>query len=135
MLATCILGAVSAFFVGLGLRNIYRNFFKGESTCCGSGSGGCAGCTSCHRPLESYRSRMERIDKFERVKSIDVAVMTCENCVAHVIKALEQVDGVEVAAASLEKGSAAAALSKAVPDEILLEAIRKAGYRPGACSG
>ena len=59
--------------------------------------------------------------------------MTCENCVAHVIRALEQIDGVEVAAASLEKQSAEAALSKEVSDDILRAAIQKAGYRPGDC--
>ena len=59
--------------------------------------------------------------------------MTCERCTANVIRALEQVDGVAVAAASLEKRAAQAALDREVPDDALKEAIRKAGYRPGAC--
>ena len=133
MLATCILGLVIAFLVGLGLRNLYRNFFRGESTCCSSETSGCSGCSACKAAPESYRSRMERIEQFKHRKSIDVEGMTCENCVAHVIRALEQIDGVEVAAASLEKQSAKAALSKEVSDDILRAAIQKAGYRPGDC--
>ena len=47
MLTTILLGIVIAFFAGLGLRNLYRNFFQGESTCCASESGSCSCCSAC----------------------------------------------------------------------------------------
>lgn len=79
----------------------------------------------------SYRARVEKIEKFSIRRTIDVDGMTCEHCVANVVRALEKVDGVQVAAASLEKQTALAGLSKDIPDEILRDAINKAGYRAG----
>ena len=55
--------------------------------------------------------------------------MTCEKCVAKVVRALEKVDGVAVAAASLEKQSAEAGLTKNISDDVLTEALRRAGYK------
>ena len=136
MIATCILGVLIAALFALGLRHIYSNFFKGTCTCCDEdGGGGCSGCASRKGKPEggSYRQRVERIASYEMRRSIDVEGMTCERCTANVIRALEQVDGVAVAAASLEKRAAQAALDREVPDDALKEAIRKAGYRPGAC--
>ena len=133
MTATIILGILIAALLALGLRNIYSNFFKGTSTCCSEG--GCPGCGAREGAPEggSYRERVERIASYEMKRSIDVEGMTCERCTASVIRALEQIDGVAVAAASLEKRAAHAALEREVPNETLADAIRKAGYRPGAC--
>ena len=80
---------------------------------------------------ENYRTRIEAIEKFKLKKSIDVEGMTCAHCTAAVDKALENIDGVAIAAASVEKQSAQVALDHEVSDDILREAIRKAGYQPG----
>lgn len=135
-MATVVLGILIALALGNGLRIIYRAFFKGEAACCDSGGGSCEGCalkkSEMQRALDnSYRVRVEKIAKFSIRRTIDVDGMTCEHCVANVVRALEKVDGVQVAAASLEKQSAQAGLSKEIPDEILRDAINKAGYRAG----
>ena len=132
MIATVILGIVIAALFGVGIYNIYSNLFKGTSTCCSNECSGCSGC-SAHNIQDTYRSRVEVIGKFKLKKSIDVEGMTCEHCVANVIKALEDVDGVVIAAASLEKQSAQTALDRNVDDEVLRDAIKRAGYSPGVC--
>ncbi|MBR1396164.1 MAG: heavy-metal-associated domain-containing protein [Selenomonadaceae bacterium] len=129
MIATIILGICIAALFGYGIYNIYCNFFKGEATCCKS-EGGCSGCPM-KKAHENYRTRVEAIEKFNLKKTIDVDGMTCEHCVNNVIKALEHVDGVAIAAASLEKQSAEVALERETSDEALKEAIKKAGYKPG----
>ena len=130
MVATIVLGIVIAAIFGIGIYNIYNNFFKGTSTCCKNSSA----CSECPMSKigENYRTRVEAIEKFKLKKNIDVEGMTCAHCTAAVDKALERVDGVAIAAASLEKQSAQVALDHDVSDDILREAIRKAGYQPGA---
>ena len=129
-MATYVLGAIIAVALANGLRIIYNAFFKGDAACCDSG-GACNGCSLQNAMANSYRARVERIEKCALHKTIDVDGMTCEHCVANVVRALEKVDGVKVAAASVEKQSAQAGLTKNVPDEILRDAIEKAGYHAG----
>lgn len=129
-MATYILGAIIAVALANGLRIIYNSFFKGEAACCDSG-GSCAGCAMRKAMDNSYRARVEKIEKFNIHRTIDVDGMTCEHCVANVVRALEKVDGVAVAAASLEKQSAQAGLNKDIPDEVLRDAINRAGYKVG----
>lgn len=126
MIATIVLGIAIAILFGYGMYNIYSNFFKGTSTCCSNEcSGSCAGC----KKDDNYKSRVETINKFKLKKTIDVEGMTCENCTAKVMKALEKVDGVVIAAASVEKQSAQVALDREVDDNILRDAIKRAGYK------
>ena len=129
MLATIVLGMVIAALFGVGMYNLYNNFFKGTSTCCKTSSA----CSDCPMSKigENYRTRVEAIEKFKLRKSIDVEGMTCAHCTAAVDKALENIDGVAIAAASVEKQSAQVALDHEVSDDLLREAIRKAGYQPG----
>ena len=136
MTATIILGVVIAALLGNALRIMYKAFFKGEAACCDSGSSSCSsGCNGC--PMKkaidtNYKNRVEQIEKLELHKTIDVDGMTCDNCVFKVIRALEKVDGVKIAAASLEKQSAQVGLTENISDEVLREAINKAGYHAGA---
>ena len=134
MTATVILGIVIAALLANGLRIIYRAFFKSEAACCDSGGGSCSNCPMKKAMDDNYKKRVEAIEKFEIHRTIDVDGMTCENCIAKVVRALEKVDGVKIAAASLEKQSAQAGLTKDIPNEVLREAIEKAGYRAGAIS-
>ena len=127
MIATVILGVIIAVIFGIGIYNIYSNFFKGTSTCCKSE---CSSCSMC-KVQGNYKTRVEAIEKFKIKKTIDVDGMTCENCTAAVTKALEKVEGVVIAAASVEKQSAQAALDREIADDVLKDAIRKAGYNPG----
>lgn len=133
MTATIILGAVIAALLINGLRVIYRAFFKSEAACCDSG-GGCTNCPMKKAMDDNYKKRVEAIEKFDIHRTIDVDGMTCENCIAKVVRALEKVDGVKIAAASLEKQSAQVGLTKNISEKILREAIEKAGYHAGAIS-
>lgn len=134
MTATIVLGLLIAAAFGYGIRTAYRSFFKGEAACCSAGN--CSGCeSSCSAKKaldDGYRARVEKIEKFPIHRTIDVDGMTCEKCIYKVVRALEKVDGVTIAAASLEKFSAQVGLSKDIPDDILKEAINKAGYTAGA---
>ena len=132
MTATIILGVVIAALLANGLRVIYKAFFKSEAACCDSGGGSCTSCPMKKPMNDFYKNRVEQIEKFEIHRTIDVDGMTCENCVAKVIRALEKVDGVKIAAASLEKQSAQVGLTKDISEKILREAIEKAGYHAGA---
>lgn len=130
MIATITLGALIAAGFFYGIYRVYKAFFKGEAACCDSGGcSGCAGCSMSRAIDESFRQRIEKISKFELHKTIDVDGMTCDKCVAKVVHALEKVDGVAVATASLEKQSAFAGLTKNISDDVLIEAIRRAGYK------
>ena len=133
MLATIILGVVIAAAFVFGLRTAYRSFFKGEAACCDSGEcSSCGGGCAMKNALDqSYRARVEKIEKFPIHRTIDVDGMTCEKCIVNVIRALEKIDGVKIAAASLEKQSAQIGLSKDVSDDVLRDAINKAGYKAG----
>lgn len=134
MTATVILGVVIAAAFVFGVRTAYRSFFKGEAACCSEdGCSSCGGSCAMKNALDqSYRARVEKIEKFPIHRTIDVDGMTCEKCIVNVIRALEKVDGVTIAAASLEKQSAQAGLSKDVPDDVLRDAINRAGYTAGA---
>ena len=129
MIATIVLGVIIAAVFGVGIYNLYNNFFKGTSTCC-KNSSACSECPM-SKAHENYRTRIEAIAKFKLKKTIDIEGMTCAHCTAAVDKALESIDGVAIAAASVEKQSVEVALDFGVPDDLLKEAIRKAGYQPG----
>ncbi len=134
MAATIILGILIAAAFIFGIRTAYRSFFKGESACCSEdGCASCAGGCNMQKALDdSYRARVEKIEKFPIHRTIDVDGMTCEKCIYKVVRALEKIDGVTIAAASLEKQSALVGLKENISDETLREAINRAGYSAGA---
>lgn len=134
MIATVVLGILIAAAFAYGLKKIYRSFFKGEAACCSEGNcSGCNGKCSTQKALdEGYRVRVEKIKKFPIHRTIDVDGMTCEKCIYKVVRALEKIDGVTLAAASLEKQSAQVGLKENISDDLLREAINKAGYKAGA---
>ena len=61
-------------------------------------------------------------------KTLHVEGMMCQNCVKHVKKALEAVDGVTVANVDLDAKSAVVELSSDVSDEELIAAVVEEGY-------
>jgi Cu2+-exporting ATPase len=70
-------------------------------------------------------------EPFVMKKRIEVPDMMCENCIEHVTKALNALDGVEKADVSLETLDAVVTLSKDVSDETLKKAIQDADYQVG----
>ena len=61
-------------------------------------------------------------------KTLKIDGMMCAHCEARVKKCLEELDGVEEAAVSHEKGTAVVTLSKDVSDETLRSAVEAQGY-------
>ena len=61
-------------------------------------------------------------------KKLTVEGMMCPKCVAHVKKALEDVEGVSEAVVDLDAGTAVAKLVDAVDDTVLVNAVVEAGY-------
>ncbi|MBF4808399.1 MAG: copper ion binding protein [Lancefieldella rimae] len=61
-------------------------------------------------------------------KKLNVEGMSCQHCVAHVTQALEAVEGVSRVEISLEDASAIVEFDGAVPDEVLIAAVKNAGY-------
>ncbi|WP_182185752.1 hypothetical protein [Pectinatus frisingensis] len=49
-IATYIIAAILLAAFLYGIYHIYRNFFKGESSCCSEGrSAACGSCCACHQ--------------------------------------------------------------------------------------
>lgn len=63
-------------------------------------------------------------------KSFSVLGMTCASCAARVERALERVKGVKRASVNLTTSRAYVVLEGEVPEELLFEAVRRAGYQP-----
>ena len=61
-------------------------------------------------------------------KKLNVEGMMCQNCVKHVTKALEGVEGVTKADVDLDSKFAVVNLSADVPDKELIDAVTEAGY-------
>lgn len=62
-------------------------------------------------------------------KTILIEGMMCDNCKAHVEKALQAVKGVSNVSASLENKNAIVELSETVNDDALFSAVKEAGYK------
>ena len=62
-------------------------------------------------------------------KILYVDGMMCEKCEMHVTRALESIEGVKVSRIEREQKIVAVELSREVTDEILREAVEKAGYK------
>ena len=77
-----------------------------------------AGATGCGCPLENAERR-----------TLKIKGMMCENCEAHVKKALEAIDGVEYAEASHKAGTCVVTLSKDVDNEVMKQAVEAEDYK------
>ncbi len=60
-------------------------------------------------------------------KTLEIKGMMCQNCVKHVTKALNAIDGV-TAEVSLEKNNAVVTLEKEIADQVLIDAVTEEGY-------
>lgn len=71
----------------------------------------------------------DKKEEDQMVKVLDIEGMMCAHCQAHVKEALEGVEGVSKADVSLEEKQASVTMAEEVSDEILTEAVTKAGYK------
>jgi len=61
-------------------------------------------------------------------KKINIEGMSCSHCVAHVENALKQLEGVSKVSVSLDDKSAVVKMKNEIPDNILADAVKDAGY-------
>lgn len=66
----------------------------------------------------------------ERIMSVDG--MACAHCAGRVEQVLKQISGVRSAAVSLTEKSVTIQADDTVSDAVLTDAVRNAGYTPGA---
>lgn len=67
-------------------------------------------------------------------KKLIVEGMMCAHCKMHVEKALAAVEGVKSAQVDLDKKQAEVELSADVADQVLMDAVKEAGYEPVSCT-
>ena len=72
--------------------------------------------------------KKDKGEKGSMEKELKVEGMKCEHCAARVTKALKAVQGVVEAEVSLEKGNAIVRMDIEIPDELLRDAVKEAGY-------
>ena len=89
------------------------NHFKGKSGCCGGGN--------------TYISK-KKLKKVIATKTFIVEGMTCENCVARVLRYVYDIDGV-VGKINLRKKELRVSMEREVPDDEIKAAVTKAGYQ------
>ncbi|MBM6775470.1 heavy metal translocating P-type ATPase [Olsenella profusa] len=83
--------------------------------------------TTAEASPEAPTSATKREDE-TMTKKLNVTGMMCQNCVKHVTKALEGVEGVSNVAVSLEDGTATCDVADGVADDALVAAVADAGY-------
>ncbi len=67
-------------------------------------------------------------------KTLVVEGMMCEHCKMHVEKALAGVAGVDSAQVDLEKKTATVSMAEDVAEQVLMDAVKEAGYEPVICT-
>ncbi|MDQ0202741.1 hypothetical protein [Pectinatus haikarae] len=55
-ISTYVISALLLAAFLYGLYHIYRNFFKGESSCCSEGKSSSCGCCSCHEEKADHKT-------------------------------------------------------------------------------
>ena len=89
------------------------NHFKGKSGCCGGGN--------------TYISK-KKLKKVIAKKTFIIEGMTCENCVARVLRYVNDIDGV-AGKVNLRKKELLISMEREVSDEEIIIAVTKAGYQ------
>lgn len=87
-----------------------------------------------HPSVPGVQELNQQKGTIEMKKVLVVEGMMCAHCQMHVQKALEGVDGVQEAVVDLEKKTATVSLAKEVSDQVLMDAVKDAGYTPVSCT-
>lgn len=103
-----ILAIILIFAVHASMKH-----FRGEGGCCGGGA--------------TYKAHKKKLDHVEYQKTFTVEGMSCQNCVNHVMEAVNSIDGAS-AVVHLKKGTVTVSMEHEIKDEVIKEAIEKAGY-------
>lgn len=95
-----------------GLRSSIKHF-HGEGGCCGG---------------STYKARPKKLNTIIGKKTLTVEGMSCQHCVNRVMEAVNSIDGAS-ALVKLKKGIVIVSLEHPVSNEIIKDAIEKAGYK------
>lgn len=112
-MGTMIIVAVLILMIVYAFRGSLKHF-KGEGGCCGGAN-------------PAPRIKKQKLGQIAAVKRIVIEGMTCEHCKRSVENALNSLNQVN-AKVNLSKKEAVVKLGTAVSDEVLKEAVEKAGY-------
>ncbi|MDD3221252.1 MAG: heavy metal-associated domain-containing protein [Lachnospiraceae bacterium] len=96
----------------IGLRSTVKHF-KGEGSCCGGGS---------------VPRQKKKLDNITEKKKVLIEGMTCENCKNRVEESINKIPGA-AAKVHLKKQEAEVSLSGEVDNQVIIDAVEKAGYR------
>lgn len=94
------------------LRSSVKHF-KGQGGCCGGGS------------VPRQKKEIKNVHSRKRIK---LSGLHCENCKNSVEKAINSIEGA-AAKVNLKEQTAEVVLEKDVPDEMLKNAVEKAGFQ------
>lgn len=94
------------------LRSSIKHF-RGEGGCCGG---------------STYKARKKKLNTVIGKKTITVEGMSCQHCVNRVMEAVNAIDGAS-ALVKLKKGMVIVSLEHPISNEIIKDAIEKAGYK------
>lgn len=86
--------------------------FRGEGGCCGGGT---------------YKARKKKLNTVVGQKTVSVEGMSCQHCVNRVMEAINALDGAS-ALVKLKKGLVIVSMEHPISNEIIKNAIEKAGY-------
>lgn len=81
---------------------------------------------------EFIENNMNKEEK-KMVKTLKIEGMMCAHCQAHVLTALEGVEGVSQVSVSLEENEAVLTADETVDDQKLIDAVTEAGYKVLSC--
>ena len=104
---------IAIIIIILAIGIIYTiNHFKGRSGCCGNSG--------------AYISK-KKLKKVIAKKTFVIEGMTCENCVARILRYVNDIEGV-AGKIDLKKKTLTVSMEKEVSDQVIIDAIIKAGY-------
>lgn len=103
--------------LGFALKGSIKHF-KGESPCCGGGSGEIV--------LDIPDKKLENPILGKKV--LKISGMHCEHCVKAVTEAINKIDGV-AAKVNLSENEAVVSYDREIDDEQLRKIVKDAGYR------
>ena len=113
-MANVIIVLILVVVVGIALKST-RKHMKGESSCCGGGG-------------EIYQALEDKLDNpIIKENVFKIKGMTCQHCVANVTKAINAVEGVS-AQVNLKKEEAHVVYDRDVDDQVIISAVKQAGY-------
>lgn len=107
-----IIAGILAVVLFFCLRSSIKHF-RGEGGCCGGGT---------------YKAHKKKLNTVVGRKTVAVEGMSCQHCVNRVMEAVNSIDGAS-ALVKLKKGIVIVSVEHPISNEIIKNAIEKAGYK------